>query len=139
MTDQPHQSHTSGTRFLSRRGMLWLGSIVLLFPLYRFLGYKVPKKPRKIEINSTVPATGVLIHSEFILFDREGKCWALPRKCTHLGCKVQYHERENIVECPCHQSRFSINGQVLRGPAKENLAVFDVEKRETAPYYVITV
>jgi len=123
----------------SRRMMLGLGLLALVYPLLRFIGFRVPPKPRKIEIATTTPANGVLVHAEFILFDRDGACWALARKCTHLGCKVNYHDESNNLECPCHQSRFSPEGKVINGPAKNDLARYAVEKRDTAPYYVITL
>lgn len=133
----PADSTRSSTR--SRRTLLGLGLLALLYPLLRFVGFRIPAKPRKIEINTATPANGVLTHAEFILFDREGTCWALSRKCTHLGCKINFHEQENLLECPCHQSRFSPEGKVVNGPAKTDLAVYPVEKRDTAPYYVISV
>lgn len=123
----------------NRRMLLGLGLLALIFPLLRFVGFRVPAKPRKIEINTTAPANGVLVHSDFILFDRDGASWALTRKCTHLGCKVSYHEQGNYLECPCHQSRFSPQGKVVHGPAKIDLIAYTVEKRDTAPYYVVTI
>lgn len=123
---------------IGRRYLLALGLLTLAYPLLRFIGYKVPRKPRIIEVNSKPPVSGVLSTTDFILFDREGTTWAVSRKCTHLGCKVSFHEQGNYLECPCHQSQFSADGKVVRGPAKTNLAVYPVEKRDSAPYYRIT-
>lgn len=122
----------------SRRNILILGLLALVYPLLRFTGYRVPRKPRTIEINTRVPISGVLTNTEFILFDRENSIWAVSRKCTHLGCNVNFHEQGNYLECPCHQSRFSPNGHVMHGPAKADLTTYKVEKRDTAPYYIIT-
>lgn len=121
-----------------RRYLLALGLLALAYPLLRFIGYKVPRKPRMIEVNSRPPVSGVLSSTDFILFDRESAAWAVSRKCTHLGCKVNFHEQGNYLECPCHQSRFTPDGKVVRGPAKAGLTVYAVEKRDTAPYYIIT-
>jgi nitrite reductase/ring-hydroxylating ferredoxin subunit len=132
----PEPTHTVRN---NRRTLLGLGLLALVYPLLRFVGFRVPTKPRKVEISTTAPANGVLIHSEFILFDRDGMSWALARKCTHLGCKVNYHDQGNYLECPCHQSRFSPDGKVMHGPARIDLTTYTVEKHNTAPFYVVTI
>jgi len=123
---------------IRRRYLLILGLLALTYPLLKFIGFRVPRKPVKIEIHTGVPASGVLLHADFILFDRNSQVWAVSRKCTHLGCKVSYHEHGNYLECPCHQSRFAPDGSVLNGPARESLPVYVVEKRATTPYYIVT-
>jgi len=122
-----------------RHVVAWLTALAFMYPLFRFLGFKVPKKPIYVNINKPVSASGFITAEDFILFDRKDKCWAVSRKCTHLGCKLNYHEELNILECPCHQSQFEpITGKVLQGPAKSDLSFLPVEKRESDPTYVVT-
>ncbi len=40
----------------------------------------------------------------------------LSSRCTHLGCTVNWHEESNAYLCPCHDAKFSAEGQVLDGP-----------------------
>jgi Rieske Fe-S protein len=40
--------------------------------------------------------------------------------CPHAGCNVSKVENGNIV-CPCHGSRFSLEGAVVQGPATDPL------------------
>jgi len=47
----------------------------------------------------------------------------LSRKCPHLGCNVNYKNNEFV--CPCHNSRFNIEGHVLEGPATSDLAPYN--------------
>jgi Rieske Fe-S protein len=37
--------------------------------------------------------------------------------CTHAGCGVVYDRVNKVLNCPCHGSRYSLTGAVLRGPA----------------------
>lgn len=125
-------------KIYSRRSLLFASFLALLYIFARFIGFSVPKKPIRIEVHNAPPTGGYLLLADYVLFDIEGKSWALSRRCTHLGCKLNYHETTHILECPCHQSQFSPSGQVLRGPAKKALSPFPVEKRKSAPYYIIT-
>ena len=122
-----------------RRSILVAGLLVLVYPFYRFVNYKIPVKPRRIEVNQKPTANGILLEKDTVLFDRDGKSWAVSRKCTHLGCKIHYNEIGGYLECPCHHSRFTPEGEVIQGPAKKHLPVYAVEKRDEAPYYIITV
>ncbi|MFI6088566.1 FAD-dependent oxidoreductase [Streptomyces sp. NPDC051218] len=49
--------------------------------------------------------------------DPDGTTHAVSARCTHLGCLVAFNEAETSWECPCHGSRFDVEGAVLQGPA----------------------
>lgn len=53
--------------------------------------------------------------------DPEGTLHAVSARCTHLGCLVHFNDAERAWECPCHGSRFDIDGSVLQGPANAPL------------------
>jgi glycine/D-amino acid oxidase-like deaminating enzyme/nitrite reductase/ring-hydroxylating ferredoxin subunit len=59
--------------------------------------------------------------------DEEGVLHAVSARCTHLGCTVRWNDAERSWDCPCHGSRFGIDGSVLHGPA-----VHALERREHA-------
>ncbi|MFQ5720491.1 MAG: ubiquinol-cytochrome c reductase iron-sulfur subunit [Acidobacteriota bacterium] len=46
---------------------------------------------------------------------------ALSAVCTHLGCVTRYRPEEQVIACPCHGSRFSLEGDVIGGPAPRPL------------------
>jgi Rieske Fe-S protein len=48
---------------------------------------------------------------------------ALTAICTHEGCTVTGFENQNYV-CPCHGSRYNLNGGVVQGPAPAALRQF---------------
>ena len=50
---------------------------------------------------------------------------ALSAACTHAGTSVVYRESEMLLVCPNHGSRFTLEGDVARGPAAAPLAAFE--------------
>jgi glycine/D-amino acid oxidase-like deaminating enzyme/nitrite reductase/ring-hydroxylating ferredoxin subunit len=54
--------------------------------------------------------------------DPEGRVHAVSLVCTHLGCHVTWNPAERSWDCPCHGSRFDVDGGVLNGPAVRPLA-----------------
>jgi Rieske Fe-S protein len=50
-----------------------------------------------------------------------GTTCRLSAVCTHLGGIVHWNDSELTWDCPLHGSRFSSDGQLLEGPATEDL------------------
>ena len=66
------------------------------------------------------------------IFKMDGKTLAIYRDsserllvvdptCTHMKCQVNWNEFEKSWDCPCHGARYSVEGEVLTGPADANL------------------
>jgi glycine/D-amino acid oxidase-like deaminating enzyme/nitrite reductase/ring-hydroxylating ferredoxin subunit len=53
--------------------------------------------------------------------DEQGGLHAVSLRCTHLGCLLRFNSAERSWDCPCHGSRFDVDGAVLEGPATEPL------------------
>jgi glycine/D-amino acid oxidase-like deaminating enzyme/nitrite reductase/ring-hydroxylating ferredoxin subunit len=47
----------------------------------------------------------------------DGTVHAVSLRCTHLGCLLRFNGAERSWDCPCHGSRFDVDGTVLEGPA----------------------
>lgn len=59
----------------------------------------------------------------------EGCFTAVWRVCTHGACDVEPAGR-SYWHCPCHGSRFDLEGRVLLGPATRPLRSFTVLRRD---------
>jgi nitrite reductase/ring-hydroxylating ferredoxin subunit len=59
--------------------------------------------------------------------DTDGIVHAVSARCTHLGCLVRFNAAETSWDCPCHGSRFDVDGAVLEGPAVRPLPRSDLD------------
>jgi nucleotide-binding universal stress UspA family protein/nitrite reductase/ring-hydroxylating ferredoxin subunit len=53
--------------------------------------------------------------------DEQGVLHASSPRCTHMGCTVDWNEAERTWDCPCHGSRYDLDGHVIHGPATKDL------------------
>ncbi|RMF67447.1 MAG: Rieske (2Fe-2S) protein [Calditrichaeota bacterium] len=60
----------------------------------------------------------------FVVREEGGFFYCMSAVCTHLGCLTFWKGDENKVACPCHGSRFSRHGDVIKGPAPRPLPHF---------------
>ncbi|MGN7756944.1 FAD-dependent oxidoreductase [Chryseobacterium lathyri] len=53
--------------------------------------------------------------------DSGGKIHLVKSTCTHMNCEVRWNSAEISWDCPCHGSRFNVNGKMLTGPTVKDL------------------
>lgn len=63
----------------------------------------------------------------------------LSSRCTHLSCRVSWHEESESFVCPCHDAAFGKEGDVLSGPPPEPLGHFEFEVAEDGAITIIPV
>ena len=88
-----------------------------LWPAQASSAQEVPRGEAKV-VRDGVGKTGVYR-------DEQGGLHAVSVRCTHLGCLLRFNSAERSWDCPCHGSRFDVDGEVLEGPA-----VRPLERRE---------
>lgn len=58
--------------------------------------------------------------------DNDGKQHIVDITCTHMACTLQWNSAEKTWDCPCHGSRFTYDGAIIEGPAKQPLAKSEI-------------
>ena len=91
-----------------------------------------------VKVSEPLKQDHFLALEDFFIFAEEERVWAVSRKCTHLGCRLHYKEKEDILECPCHQSRFTTDGAVINGPSQKQLQRYLVERTADPPAFIVT-
>lgn len=49
--------------------------------------------------------------------------------CQHLNCQLKFNQNSKTWDCPCHGSRYDIDGKIISSPTVENLdtAIFNIK------------
>lgn len=77
----------------------------------------------------------------------EGKIWlsntdrgivALYKVCTHLGCLYKWVDANGRFECPCHGSKYEVDGTYIEGPAPRSLDRFAMTIQTTVGETITT-
>ena len=56
-----------------------------------------------------------------IYTDNDGIQHKVSSKCPHLGCDLIFNEVDKTWDCPCHGSRYDIDGGVIHGPSNSSI------------------
>ncbi|HEX9960998.1 MAG TPA: FAD-dependent oxidoreductase [Pyrinomonadaceae bacterium] len=62
--------------------------------------------------------------------DENGKVHQRSAVCAHLGCIVRFNTLEKTWDCPCHGSRYGIDGHPINTPAFTGLAEIEDSSNE---------
>jgi cytochrome b6-f complex iron-sulfur subunit len=77
---------------------------------------------------SLLNSGGSVVSNQVIVINNNGSYVAISDICTHAGCTVNYSSLSQPLNCPCHNSNFSLNGSVTSGPAPSSLKLYNVAK-----------
>lgn len=53
--------------------------------------------------------------------EKNGKIHKIPVRCPHMGCELEWNGQEHTWDCPCHGSRYNIDGELIDNPAQVDI------------------
>jgi cytochrome b6-f complex iron-sulfur subunit len=71
-----------------------------------------------------------------VLLNIEGEVRIFSAICTHEGCTVGWSPGMGILQCPCHDGRFAVDGSVIEGPPPAPLLRLESRVRDGIIYVV---
>lgn len=115
---------------IAASGLLTASGLLGLGALLRFLVYETEPAPdAKFDLgpakNYPIGSRTVLPNIPALLIHTESGFSALSLVCTHLGCTVE--KNVDGFTCPCHNSVYDNDGQVMRGPASKPLKPLQIK------------
>ncbi|MET0385412.1 MAG: Rieske 2Fe-2S domain-containing protein [Polyangiales bacterium] len=63
-----------------------------------------------------------------VVSDSEVRAWNA--ECPHLGCKISFDAGKSCFGCPCHDSTFSLEGEVQGGPSPRGMDLLDARVQD---------
>ncbi len=107
-------------RWILIRFLQWMAGFGLGYIGWRYI--QGEQEPPRIVYFARKPHTGeVILHQGAFLVGLPTGLRAFSARCPHLGCRLHYHAATRRFQCPCHGSRFAINGSRLAGPAAKDM------------------
>jgi Rieske Fe-S protein len=110
----------------ARRAFLWAAGLLVVAPLPSAIGSMADRfiatrdRPRRVVIPPD--QQGAVTFADGVIVTRAGgEVRAFSARCTHLGCLID-RTTDDLLVCPCHGSRFHLDGSVAAGPALRPLA-----------------
>ena len=84
-------------------------------------GGTAPEPANVITKTADVPVgSGVIVGEVVVTQAVAGDFKGFSSKCTHAGCAVN-EVVDGTINCPCHGSKFNLDGSVAHGPATKPL------------------
>jgi glycine/D-amino acid oxidase-like deaminating enzyme/nitrite reductase/ring-hydroxylating ferredoxin subunit len=104
------------------------------FPKELVLQHLLRRDVEKIGLAQIAPGEGKIVQLDgkkvAAARGTDGTLFTLSPTCPHMGCAVRWNRAESSWDCPCHGSRFSLDGTMLNGPAATDLRPFEVQPEE---------
>lgn len=72
-----------------------------------------------------------VINNKNVAIYKDGdKEYIVYSKCPHLGCTLIFNEIDKTWDCPCHASRFNLEGKCIKGPSNYDIAYNEEDEED---------
>lgn len=82
-------------------------------------------RPQAAPVDSLAPDSGGIVDIDGVSAaayrDADGRLHVVSPSCAHMGCTLSWNTAERTWDCPCHGSRFNVDGNVIQGPSVRDL------------------
>jgi Rieske Fe-S protein len=125
---------------ISRRNFFkYLTYLVLIpFGIFSFsaLSNKFSNKKNGIKKLSINDLSSGFNFIEGLIIVNEKNIKIFSSKCSHLGCKIN-SQKNGLLVCPCHGSKFDKEGNPVEGPAPNPLKEIRFEKNANSNELIV--
>jgi menaquinol-cytochrome c reductase iron-sulfur subunit len=96
--------------------------------------FQIGADPTKVEViaplvkDAWTAARNVVLGGAWIRRTSADKVEVFSAVCPHLGCGVGWEGKQ--FGCPCHNSKFAVNGDVVTGPSKRGLDALPIQIKD---------
>lgn len=73
---------------------------------------------------------GIVVGSIVLVQPEEDQFEGYDATCPHEGTMVNAPDDDGVITCPNHGSQFALDGDLLEGPATEDLSQVEIEVRD---------
>lgn len=99
---------------------------------WQYRDWLTPGDSKKID--ALLPKEGMIVRKGIkklaVYKDAENTLHVYSAVCPHLGGCVRWNSSEKSWDCPCHGSRFDVNGNMITGPSLNGLCPYQEAEKE---------
>lgn len=90
--------------------------------VYRLISGRLQKLTKKADIKKgesrLININGIRAG---VYRDNEGIMHVIKSTCRHMGCQLKFNDAEKTWDCPCHGSRYDVDGKIIEAPTNKPL------------------
>lgn len=91
------------------------------------IDYPLKKHAKRIDLDG---------HTYGMYRDEQDELYIVDITCPHMGCILEFNTIDKTWDCPCHGSRFSYQGDIVKGPSTHGLHAYGDDFNKVDPHVI---